>query len=183
MGRNQRTTWKGSAFSHRFYGTFLREVEITVFYLTKNGLCLHIAFKSLFLYMYFSIFPNPPWRNVPWRHNRVFIPSCKQGNWPACVRHSYIGNRKHFPCFHTSESLKVLAISSSVKLPRAVSITWELGNFVFYFFYKITLRKLKRGNSLLYRSLNYPCNSMFMMTYAMASNGVKWTFPCFPHIF
>ena len=45
---------------------------------------------------------------------------------------------------------------------------------VFYFFYKIIRRKLKRGNSLLCQSVN--SLSLFMLGYAMA-----WTFPCFPY--
>ena len=36
---------------------------------------------------------------------------------------------------------------------------WEHGGNVFYFFYKITSRKLKYENSLLYQSLNFSyCN-------------------------
>ena len=50
----------------------------------------------------------------------------------------------------------------------SVSITYgNTGENVFYFFYKITRRKLKRGNSLLYRSVNSPycswwCEPVFM---------------------
>ena len=51
-----------------------------------------------------------------------------------------------------------------------------MGGNVFYFFYKITRRKLKRENSFLYQSINAPIP--FMMAYAMTYNGV--IFPWFP---
>ena len=50
------------------------------------------------------------------------------------------------------------------------------GNFFFYFVYKITRRKQKRGNSLLYRSVNSPYCSW--LPYAMA---YKWREPF--HVF
>ena len=56
----------------------------------------------------------------------------------------------------------------------SVSITY--GNTeknVFYFFYKITRRKLRRGNSFLYQSVNSPYRSRWRI--------MGWTFPCFPY--
>ena len=49
------------------------------------------------------------------------------------------------------------AISSSPKLlPKSVSITYgNTGKNIFYFFYKIRRRKIKRGNRLLYRRINF----------------------------
>ena len=61
----------------------------------------------------------------------------------------------------------------------SVSITY--GNTeknVFYFFYKITRRKLKRGNSLLYQSVNSPyCSRWRRMRWRI----MAWTFSCFPY--
>ena len=55
----------------------------------------------------------------------------------------------------------------------SVSITYgNMGN-VFYFFYKITRGKLKRGNNLLYQSANSPYRSRWRI--------MAWTFPCFPY--
>ena len=45
----------------------------------------------------------------------------------------------------------------------------EHGENVFYFFYKITGRKLQRGNSLIYQSVN----STYMLAYAMAYNSTR----------
>ena len=39
------------------------------------------------------------------------------------------------------------------------------GKHVFYFFYKITRRKLKRQNSLLYQSVNSPYHSRWRMRW------------------
>ena len=54
---------------------------------------------------------------------------------------------------------------------------WERGKSVFYFFYRITHRKLKRGNSLLYQSVNSPYCSRWRMWWRI----MAWTFPCFPY--
>ena len=54
---------------------------------------------------------------------------------------------------------------------------WNMGKNVFYFFYKITRRKLKRGSSLLYRSVNSPYCSWWRMRWRI----MAWTFPCFPY--
>ena len=57
----------------------------------------------------------------------------------------------------------------------SVSITYGItGKNVFYFFYKITRRKLKRWNSLLYQSVNSP--------YCLWWRIMAWTFPCFPKL-
>ena len=79
----------------------------------------------------------------------------------------YLRNRKHFPCFHTViGTLVEVWENGKLKFPRnfeffqtstCVSITYgNTGENIFYFIYKITRRKLKRGNSLLYRSVNSP---------------------------
>ena len=54
---------------------------------------------------------------------------------------------------------------------------WEHWEKVFYFFYKITRRKLQRGNSLLCRSVNSPYCSWWRMRWRI----MAWTFPCFPY--
>ena len=54
---------------------------------------------------------------------------------------------------------------------------WEHVKKVFYFVYKITRRKLKRGNSLLYQSVNSPYRSRWRMRWRI----MAWTFPCFPY--
>ena len=98
----------------------------------------------------------------------------------------YLRNGKHFPCFHcyslrnTSGSLGEREIEVGTRTRRASVSTqfrvlpnfhecfynvWEHGENVFYFFYKITRRKLKRGNSLLYRSVNYPYCSWYRMRW------------------
>ena len=51
------------------------------------------------------------------------------------------------------------------------------GKNVFYLFYEITRRKLKHGNSLLYRSVNSRYCSWWRMRWRM----MAWTFPCFPY--
>ena len=88
----------------------------------------------------------------------------------------FLRNRKHFPCFHTvietrvevweNEKLKWEHEPVGRVFPRnfefsqtstSVSITYgNTGKNVFYFVYKITRRKLKRGNSLLYQRVNSP---------------------------
>ena len=74
----------------------------------------------------------------------------------------YLKNRKHFACFHTVIETRVevwenkklkwkhkptgqvfRAISSPPKLPQEFYNVWEHRKNVFYFFYKITHRKLK----------------------------------------
>ena len=47
----------------------------------------------------------------------------------------------------------------------------NLGGNVFYFFYKITRRKLKRGNSLLIEA--YKFSILFVMAYAMVKGRVR----------
>ena len=60
----------------------------------------------------------------------------------------------------------------------SVSITYgNTGKNVFDFFYKITRRKLKRGSSLLYQSVNSPYCSWWRMRWRI----MAWTFPCFPY--
>ena len=59
----------------------------------------------------------------------------------------------------------------------SVSIMYgNMGIFFFYFFYKITRRKLKRRNSLRYRSVNSP----YCLWWCMPWRIIAWTFPCFP---
>ena len=50
------------------------------------------------------------------------------------------------------------AISSSpnINFHECFYNAWEHGGDVFYFFYGITCKELKRGNSLLYQSVNSP---------------------------
>ena len=95
---------------------------------------------------------------------------------------------KHFPCFHTVIETRVEvwenkntspqgecfhAISSSPKLSRTqFTFTKTNGNTVFNIFYKITHRKLKRGNSLLYRIVNYPYCSWWRMRWRI----MAWTY-------
>ena len=60
----------------------------------------------------------------------------------------------------------------------SVSITYGKKCFLYtvyiYIFYKLTRRKLKHGNSLLYRSINSPyIYILFVMAYAMVYNGVN----------
>ena len=104
-------------------------------------------------------------------------------------------NRKHFPCFHTvmvtrvevweNEKLKLEHVGRVFprnfefsRTSTSVSITYGItGKTVFYFFHKITRRKLKRGNSLLYRSVNCLYRSRSRMRWRIMS----WTFPCFPY--
>ena len=106
-------------------------------------------------------------------------------------------NRKHFPCFHTvvetrvdvweNEKLKWEHEPIGRVFPRyfefsqtftSVSITYgSTLKKVFYFVYKITRRKLKRGNSLLYQSVNSPYHSRWRMRWRI----MAWTFPCFPY--
>ena len=50
---------------------------------------------------------------------------------------------------------------------------WEHRGNVFNFFYKITRRKLKRGNSFLYWRVNSP--------YCLWWRIMAWTFLCFPY--
>ena len=50
---------------------------------------------------------------------------------------------------------------------------WEHGKNVFYFSYKITRRKLNRGNSFLCQSVHSP--------YCWRWRIMAWTFPCFPY--
>ena len=112
----------------------------------------------------------------------------------------WLRNRKHFPCFHTVIAIQV-EVWENEKLkwehehilwlvfPRnfefsqtstSVSITYgNMGKNVFYFFYKITRRKLKRGDSLLYWSVNSP----YCLWWRMRWHIMVWTFPCFPYSF
>ena len=71
----------------------------------------------------------------------------------ACMQGKCIPQGK---CFHAS--------SSSSKLPRV-------------FLYKITRRKLKRGNSLLSQSVNSP----FCARWRMRWRTMAWIFPCIPY--
>ena len=99
-------------------------------------------------------------------------------------------NGKHFPCFHTVIETRLgereievgtragrVSVSTQFRVLsnfHECNITvWEHGGNVFYFFYKITRRKLKRGNSLLYQSVNSPYRSRWRI--------MAWTFPCFPY--
>ena len=101
-------------------------------------------------------------------------------------------NGKHFPCFHTVIETRV-EVSENEQLKctgrrvRRASVSTQfrvLPNFHECFYnvwgtlemfsisvYKITCRKLKRGNSLLYRSVNSPFWWRIM----------AWTFPCFSY--
>ena len=64
------------------------------------------------------------------------------------------------------------------QISTSVSITYgNSGKSVFYFFYRVTRRKLKCGNKLLYQSVNSPYCSWWRMRWRI----MAWTFPCFPH--
>ena len=100
---------------------------------------------------------------------------------------SHLRNRKYFPCFPTvietrvevweNEKLKWEREPVERVFPRnfevpqtstSVFITYgNTGKNVFNFFYKITRRKLKRGNSLLYQSVNSPYRSRWRMRWRM----------------
>ena len=60
--------------------------------------------------------------------------------------------RKHFPCFYTVVWTRVEVWEDEILQWEDVCFynVWENDKNIFYFFYKITPRKLKRGNSLLY---------------------------------
>ena len=58
-----------------------------------------------------------------------------------------------------------------------ISITYGNTENCFYFFYKITRRKLKRGNSLLYQSVNSQYCSWWRMRWRI----MAWTVPSFPY--
>ena len=113
----------------------------------------------------------------------------------------YLRNRKHFSCFRIvfetrvevweNEKLKWEYELIRRMFPRnfdffqtstSVSITYgntgggERGK-CFCFSYKITRRRLKRGNSLLYRSVNSPYCSWWRMRWRI----MAWTFLCFTY--
>ena len=97
----------------------------------------------------------------------------------------YLRNREHFQSFHTVIETQ-MEVWENEKLkwehePRSANVStqfrvfpnfhecfynvWNMGKNVFYFFYKITRRKLKRGNSLLYQSVNSPYCSWWRMRW------------------
>ena len=107
---------------------------------------------------------------------------------------SHLRNRKHFLCFHR-------VIETQVEVWKNEKLQWEhieacrasvstlfrvLPNFlkcfynvcehrknIFYFFYKITRRKLKHRNSRLYRSVN----SLYCSRWRIWWHIMVWTFP------
>ena len=103
----------------------------------------------------------------------------------------YLRNRKHSPCFYTvietrvevweNEKLKWEHESRTASASTLFRVlqnfdeclynAWEHGENVFYFFYKVTSRKLKRGNSILYHSVNSPYCSWWRMQWRI----IAWT--------
>ena len=98
-------------------------------------------------------------------------------NFHSTIIMLYLRNRKHFPCFHTVIETRVEVWKNELLVERVFPRNfessqtstcfhdvWEEKN-VFYFFYQITLRKLKRANSVFYQSVNSPYRSRWRMRW------------------